>query len=1271
MRARDVGLQEVQRRLGKLLACAACSLCCGLCLAAPGLLVTFIWRSISFRHFLPADGDCFGWGTVGPLNSFSHFLATAYQRDLVDAETADSLYHLFLSQGGHTGPLDLNRQEPSMTMHGTNWMYGNRVEQGEPSFSKEHQPTTSADLMPFQGLMEVLTEVTGLQWPLTGLASDADGGAQVETEHALSFALDGLSLTYYFGTFIILASMGWLFNASWRSFTGAQTCAISLIYQAVFLLLGYLFTEIQPRFTFLGHCLFAAVAYSTPLTMYGFQRMVGIWPNKDQAQNNTDVKDQDLVTLLVSTKDLLGLFSGRYGLSEGATLLVSLALLRYVHFPPLTIPMIAAIWFAAVNCAPLHTPVAIDQIQLRQQTDRVVLAMLWRRALQLLQENRYRYIASMLIGIILFSLGDHFSTIATRHLAFPVSLQEAADTGCDYSFWFKVGALGSVTLGSLGLSLVTWTWRVPNYLLQLGLLVAADESVSLQPLSHSLRPLYLFLPWLALFPFFFYNDGTEPWLLSHVRPLGALVLALCAERLRHRYMLWLAIAGLATCLWRASAEQTKPNDPSNRHRMLKRALRVLTSVCAFLLSRLLVFSPLLSWLSMISIVVDAVPRGDIMNPWDKALYRIDISPDKRPWASWPSPFWLCVDGCIGLLLLGAFYFVPVLTDMPQPTMDSDDPIRWIFAFGPDAWEWLNSAQWAMLFWLGCCRVSFCSISVARDVVARSLCDSFLPRPTTHDYLTTTVSFPLACAFCALVAGLYVALMVALQEYEWVLTGIVCGSFAVVFLTGDATGPAQEARLDAVQLAATTIDTTGEWWFWLRFCFQGLTVDSTARLALPLALCWLSVHITPLLSQPLPPRHVEWLSWTGALGCWSFPVLHGFFFFALPVEMLTEAAARGLEYAQFYHVLACVAVLLLSQSWSAWTLQPVAREVLAVILLAGLVQYSLTLLTRQVPLAFAALRLCLGLFLVGVSLGNAKPFSCTMPAAALTLACYTLTTARAKTETDLLQQLGVYWRFVLSLCYFALAVLARSAWLLALAWVCWVGFYVFRFPQIWSRQGQFPWALLHVALGVAHCLFFALVPPSAISAAARAGQSSTSWVELFLNGQEVEDYVTEVVQDVQWRMPLHNLLLLLSAAVSSDLYTTPRTCSSCCRRWKECCGLLDKNMLSKRPSCLVTLGTALCLVYLATALDVSLLLLPAGFGLLVLNLQLLSEMLSHKASRLLELCCLLAGYLVLGLGLFCDSQALAWTGLCQACANAVLTFPWFVESVSAIFPFHSP
>jgi len=164
------------------------------------------------------------------------------------------------------------------------------------------------------------------------VASPAPAVASASTPRRFT----GLNVAYYFGALLVIGAMGWLMTLGWEAFGGGGIFAISLCYAAVFLLAGRRLLS-APEMRTPGGLLVTMAVCMTPLAVYGFERMTGLWPQADPGRY----------------RGFFPWIRGGWFAMEAATVLAGLLALRKVRFPFLVAPIAFVLWFMSMDVVPL------------------------------------------------------------------------------------------------------------------------------------------------------------------------------------------------------------------------------------------------------------------------------------------------------------------------------------------------------------------------------------------------------------------------------------------------------------------------------------------------------------------------------------------------------------------------------------------------------------------------------------------------------------------------------------------------------------------------------------------------------------------------------------------------------------------------------------------------------------------------------------------------------------------------------------------------------
>ena len=143
-------------------------------------------------------------------------------------------------------------------------------------------------------------------------------------------------VTYYFGALVVMSAMGWFVNRAWERFGGAGLLLIAVVYALGFSLAGH-HLWVRQRLRVPGGLLFTLAVWMTPLGIYGFERMTGMWPQQDPG----------------AYRNYYEWVKGGWFFMEVGTILAGLGALRFVRFPFLTFPVAFALWFMSMDLTPL------------------------------------------------------------------------------------------------------------------------------------------------------------------------------------------------------------------------------------------------------------------------------------------------------------------------------------------------------------------------------------------------------------------------------------------------------------------------------------------------------------------------------------------------------------------------------------------------------------------------------------------------------------------------------------------------------------------------------------------------------------------------------------------------------------------------------------------------------------------------------------------------------------------------------------------------------
>lgn len=145
-----------------------------------------------------------------------------------------------------------------------------------------------------------------------------------------------INVIYYLGALIVISAMGWFMNLGWERFGGSGIFAISSVYAIIFILVGRILW-FKKKLRTAGGVLFTIAVCMTPLIVYGFEKMTGLW-----IQRGVDYY-----------RDYFTEINGSWLSLEISTIIAGLITLRYIRFPFLTAPVAFTFWFISMDLTPL------------------------------------------------------------------------------------------------------------------------------------------------------------------------------------------------------------------------------------------------------------------------------------------------------------------------------------------------------------------------------------------------------------------------------------------------------------------------------------------------------------------------------------------------------------------------------------------------------------------------------------------------------------------------------------------------------------------------------------------------------------------------------------------------------------------------------------------------------------------------------------------------------------------------------------------------------
>ena len=109
------------------------------------------------------------------------------------------------------------------------------------------------------------------------LALENEAPAQGEKKRGLNYIM----VLYYFGAMIIIFAFTYFLVSQWDNLSPSNILAIALTFQTLCFVLGY-YLRYKLQYRISGGLLTTAAVSITPLVIYSFERIFGIWPTNPQ-----------------------------------------------------------------------------------------------------------------------------------------------------------------------------------------------------------------------------------------------------------------------------------------------------------------------------------------------------------------------------------------------------------------------------------------------------------------------------------------------------------------------------------------------------------------------------------------------------------------------------------------------------------------------------------------------------------------------------------------------------------------------------------------------------------------------------------------------------------------------------------------------------------------------------------------------------------------------------------------------------------------------------
>ena len=146
---------------------------------------------------------------------------------------------------------------------------------------------------------------------------------------------EGIHIAYYFGALICIGAMTFFMGIGWEMGQGKFILGVAIGYAALFWFLG---RRMQQRgLPIPGGLLCTAAVCITPLAIYGFERVTGLWPQSDPG----------------NYRDFHVWIKGGWIWMEIGTIVAALLAVRVARFPFFVAAIAFTLWYMSMDLAPL------------------------------------------------------------------------------------------------------------------------------------------------------------------------------------------------------------------------------------------------------------------------------------------------------------------------------------------------------------------------------------------------------------------------------------------------------------------------------------------------------------------------------------------------------------------------------------------------------------------------------------------------------------------------------------------------------------------------------------------------------------------------------------------------------------------------------------------------------------------------------------------------------------------------------------------------------
>jgi len=145
-------------------------------------------------------------------------------------------------------------------------------------------------------------------------------------------AFDLVHILYAFGAILVVAAMTWFMSEAWQQYGGGVLAVIAVAYCASFVLLGRRMRR-DMHLPVPGGLLYTLAVVMVPVAIWGLQQATGMWAPAGEDLSTWYYLEAKHCRLVL----------------EAATIVAGLAALWWTRFPLLLVPVLIAVWAAALD----------------------------------------------------------------------------------------------------------------------------------------------------------------------------------------------------------------------------------------------------------------------------------------------------------------------------------------------------------------------------------------------------------------------------------------------------------------------------------------------------------------------------------------------------------------------------------------------------------------------------------------------------------------------------------------------------------------------------------------------------------------------------------------------------------------------------------------------------------------------------------------------------------------------------------------------------------